>query len=156
MDTLYCWACGATYKQGAVQFCPRCGKPLPERRDLVDEIETLKNEPTQYLLLRILGGFLTILGLILLLGASVAAPIAYNAIYRLVGAMQPALFAGSADYAGTIAFWATVPMFVLVFLSGLGWIVLAEIIQVLVATFDQTKETSRLMRRLALMLSKED
>jgi hypothetical protein len=156
MDTLYCWSCGAAYKRGAVQFCPRCGKPLPERHELVDEITILKNEPAQYRTLRILGGFLTILGIILILFSFVAAPIAYNDVYRLAFDLQKALLPAGADYAGAVAFWAIIPIFVIIFLAGLGWIVLAEIIQVLVATFDQTKESSRLMRRLALMLSQED
>jgi hypothetical protein len=156
MTTLYCWSCGLSYKKGAVQFCPQCGKPLPERYDLIDEIKILKNEPAQYKLLRILGGFLTILGIILILTALVATPLAYKEIHLTVSSIQPTVLDGkSADFPGIVAFWLTMPTFVLIFLSGLGWIVIAQIIQVIVSTFDQTKESSRLMRRLALMLSED-
>jgi hypothetical protein len=155
MITLYCWSCGLSYKKGAVQFCPQCGKPLPERHELIDEIKTLKDEPAQYTLLRILGGFLTILGIILVLFAIIAAPLAYNEIHQTVATLQPAA-QGGANVPGIVAFWLIVPTFVLIFLFGLIWIVIAQIIQVIIATFDQTKESSRLMRRLALMLSEEN
>jgi hypothetical protein len=158
MSMLYCWSCGASYKKGDLLFCPTCGKPLPDSTDLLDEINALRNEPPQYRLLRFLGGFLTIIGITMMVIAIFLAPVIYNDIYRALSASQFAIASGAGNVVDvntprTITFWFTLSIFSALLLFGFAWIVIAQVVQILITTYDRSRETSRLMRRLALMLS---
>ncbi len=160
MTNLYCWSCGMAYKKGAVQFCPHCGKPLPDHTDMLDEINALKSEPPQYRLLRFLGGFLTIVGVMMMVFSVVLAPVVYNDIYRAVSTIPFNTPNGPAS-AGiniprNLTFWFTLSIFSASLLFGFAWVVCAQIIQILITTYDRSRETSRLMRRLALMMSEEE
>jgi hypothetical protein len=148
MSLLYCWSCGASYRKGEVMFCPACGKPLPERTDLLDEINALKNEPLSFRLLRFLRGFLVILGFLLMIAAILLIPLVFTGVSQALVASQLTI-----EAARTLSFWFTLLFCALTFFSGIAWVILAYIIGILLGTYDRSREASRLMRRLALMLS---
>lgn len=152
MDNIYCRQCGTPYVVGEAQFCAKCGTPLPESPDAKDEIKAMEKEERGYEVLRFTAALVVFLGIVFIVVSWVMALLSYPVLMAWIKSFV-------SDGVGLQSIQNIVTGFALMMgllgtLGGIGMIAWGQMMLMFAEIRDDVHTSTRLLRRLALMISK--
>jgi hypothetical protein len=151
MDMMRCQNCGKEYQPGKVRFCSQCGKPLSSKPNVIDDLKELEHEPRPFEALRFTSGLYIIFGWVIGLLGCVLSSFMYSIVMNIV--QQFVSDGTTSTVIQSTTLFITIIADILIGIVALSIIAHGQMLQLISNMRDDLHLTTRIIRRLSLMLS---